>query len=61
MLACFMIKLEITFDIGPVGDLMHIQEGRLPFVQNGDSYTSYLRTQHTQCGRWGSGSGGKCL
>lgn len=45
MLAFFMIKLEITVGIGqrvrevaitgPVGDIMHVQEGVLPFMQNG--------------------------
>lgn len=45
MLALYMIKLEITIDfgqrhmeaafIGLGGDMMFIQEGVLPFMQNG--------------------------
>lgn len=48
MFAFSISKLEITVNtgqelmeaalIGPIGDMMHTQEGILPFMQNGESF-----------------------
>lgn len=48
MFAFSISKLEITVNtgqklmeavlIGPIGDMMHTQEGTLLFLQNGDSF-----------------------
>lgn len=50
-----MTKLEVTVDvaqrlmeavlIGPVGYMMHIQKGILPFMQIFQSFIFYLRAQ----------------